>query len=442
MPGSSRDKTFFVLSLCILLFLYGYFAAFFGWFPSEQIRRAVIQGDQLINHPFYTEPLVYDWNGARMVDAENAYGGLTAIPSMWEDLGWGAGLRLIDGRGRTVHEWSADARNLFPSDVRPRSREKADADVNGSYVFPNGDAIVTIGYLGTARLDGCGEVLWRLPIGTHHALSRADDGSFWLLTSDSADLPTGPAYPTGYPGLDFPVHDDRIIQVSEHGEILREISILDVIYSNGLQRFLSQVNEFPQADLLHANDVEPLRAEMAGQYPTFDAGDLVVSLRNANLVFVFDPDTREVKWHASEPFVRQHDPDFMGGGWIGIFDNNEDWTERGEMLGGSRIVAIQPHTDSIEVLFPTPVADPFYTEKRGNWQVLDNGNLLLTEAFAGRVVEVAPDGRTVWEWVVEPYSESRTVELGDAARYDYSAEQIATWPCADSAAIDRLAGET
>ena len=47
---------------------------------------------------------------------------------------------------------------------------------------------------------------------------------------------------------------------------------------------------------------------------------------------------------------------------------------------------------------------PFYSNERGKQQALPNGNILVTEAFAGRVFELARgDGgtRMVWESVNE-----------------------------------------
>ena len=158
-----------------------------------------------------------------------------------------------------------------------------------------------------------------------------------------------------------------------------------------------------------------------------------MSLRNLHLVFVVDPDTKAVKWHASRPFVNQHDPDFMGEGWIGVFDNRRDFTKRGRMLGGSRIVGVQPHTDSTNVLFPTAESDSFYTDVQGKWQRLDNGNMLLTEAQAGRVVEVGPEGQTVWEWIHEParkrYETPKVPEVTEGTRYDLTRADVASWPC-------------
>ena len=168
---------------------------------------------------------------------------------------------------------------------------------------------------------------------------------------------------------------------------------------------------------------------MADEYPRFEAGDLVISVRRFHLVFVFDPESLDVKWHASDPFIAQHDPDFIGDGWIGVFDNNTDGTGRGMQLGGTRIVALQPHTDSMEVRFPTLHSEPFYTAGLGKWHLLENGNMLLAETESGRVVEVDSTGRTVWEWIHPPYDEPRVPEIRQAVRHDLSLRDVAVWPC-------------
>jgi hypothetical protein len=99
------------------------------------------------------------------------------------------------------------------------------------------------------------------------------------------------------------------------------------------------------------------------------------------------------------------------------------------MLGGSRIVGLQPDLDSTAVLFPTSRSEPFYTDVQGKWQKLANGNMLLTESVAGRVVEVAPDGRTVWEWIHEPYGDASVASVTKASRRDLTPDEVASWPC-------------
>ena len=48
----------------------------------------------------------------------------------------------------------------------------------------------------------------------------------------------------------------------------------------------------------------------------------MVSLRNIHAVMVFDPDTLNIKYLSIGKVVRQHDPDFIDGNRISIFDNN------------------------------------------------------------------------------------------------------------------------
>ena len=294
-------------------------------------------------------------------------------------------------------------------------------------------------YIGTVRINSCSEVLWRLPEGNHHSIDRADDGSFWISGTSEELRTTTEQYPNGFPGLDDPLWLHQIHHVSADGELLRRINVLDVLYQNDLQRYIAKAYQ-PQAkddepnttDILHLNDVEPLSASMADEYPLFEPGDLAVSIRKVDLVFVFDPDTGVVKWHTSDPIIMQHDPDFIGDGWIGIFDNNRNFGERGRMLEGSRIVAVQPHTDSVEVRFPTSRSEPFYTDTQGKWQQLSNGNMLLSEAKSGRVVEVAPNGETVWEWIIEPYDESKVSRVMTAVRHDLTPEEVASWMCSSA----------
>jgi hypothetical protein len=55
--------------------------------------------------------------------------------------------------------------------------------------------------------------------------------------------------------------------------------------------------------------------------------------------------------------------------------------------------------------------------------------MLLTEARAGRVVEVSTNGRTVWEWVQEPYGNSQVPVVSKGKRYALTDAEVSDWPC-------------
>lgn len=432
-------KVGFVLSIAVLAFLYGYVARWHGWFPNSFLERASQQANQTrfasYLSPNFLNPRVYDREGARLEDPEAVQPGVTLITSLWQQSGdWQMGVKLLDENGTSVHDWTIDATEIFPNSVHLRRHRY----LHGSHLYPNGDLVVNVEYQGTVRLDPCGEVLWTLSEPTHHSLERAEDGSLWISGHSEQPQSKSELYPDGFPGLDEPVWLDQILHVSADGSVLSRTNVLDILYQNGLERYIAKAHQ-PQGgqdgptsqDITHLNDVEPLSSSMADEYPLFEAGDLMVSLRNLHLVFVYDPGSNEVKWHASDPFILQHDPDFLGNGWIGVFDNARDFTRRGSMVGGSRIVALQPHTDSMEVRFPGQQSDPFYTHSGGKWQELPNGNMLLTEARPGRIVEVAPDGHTVWEWIrASTGSEVATVLEG--TRYDLTSDDIQNWTCSST----------
>lgn len=432
MRSPSLERFVFSLSLATLAFLVGFLIRTQDAFPSSILDRALRQGTAFFAPPHYMQPRVYERTGARSVEPESIQPGLTLVATWWEDFGWTQGLKLIDRKGGTVHAWRVDGAEIFPDlEAGEVQRNPTATSIHGAYLFPDGDVIVNLEYSGTARLDACGRILWTIPRGGHHSIARGDGGTFWTPAGTGGPQSESDAGPPDYPGLDV-TYRDLILHVSEEGVVLEEIDVLGLLYENGLERHVPKSDMTDRVDITHINDVEPLSSSMADEYPLFEAGDLVASLRPLDLVFVFDPESSRVKWHASHPFIRQHDPDFIGNGWIGVFDNNADGTARGTMLGGSRIVLLQPHTDSLAVTFPTSRSEPFYTDVQGKWQRLANGNVLLTEAQAGRVVEVAPDGRTVWDWVAPPKDGERVPEVTEGTRYDLTREDVASWRCSAS----------
>ena len=420
----------FVVSLAVLAFLYGAFSWRFQLFPSSYLDRAWDQAQAIVPQftgavdAHFETPLVYEESGVKAVRPDAMSPGLTLIVTRWPELGGDAGLRLLDADGRIVHEWRVTPEEIFS--------DAAQIQIHGTHLHADGDVLINLN-VGTARLDACGNVEWKLRHGGHHSIDQADDGTFWI-SGYERDVPTD-----RYPGLEGTLElVNTLTRVSPEGKVLDEIIVLDILYENGMERLIPKYGVAGRReDITHLNDVEALDGSMAEAYPGFDGGDLVVSLRNLHHVFVVDPESRRILWQNHGSLIRQHDPDFIGDGWIGIFDNNSDGTERGTMLGGSRILAIRPSTGEEKVLFPTPAAEPFYTPEMGKWQRLPNGNLLLTEGQAGRVVEVTPEGHTVWEWIAEPYKEGTVAEVTEGTRYPFDTIRVSGWACsrADSGEV-------
>ncbi|NHZ69809.1 MAG: hypothetical protein GWP20_01075 [Thermotogales bacterium] len=431
LPGFER--LFFLSAAAFFVFLYGFLAYHYELFPSYYLKRAVEQAEMITGKslPHHMHYAVYDREGASFTEPAAIQPGLTLLTSYWPDLDWRSGIRLIDLEGKVLHQWQTDPVELFPDESR-----LANGYVHGSYLFPNGDVLFNIEYGGLVMMDACGKVKWKLGYKnsnyvTHHCLTRNQKGNFWVCgqVRRYPGEPEAEEYIKQFAGLKLPLYEDRILEVSPEGQILQDINLLDVFYKNDLQRFLVKYTDRRSKDAFHLNDIEDLPEQLAAQFPMFAVGDLVLSMRGINMILVLEPGTGKVKWYTTDPFLAQHDPDFTDDGWITVFDNHMDYTERGTMLGGSRILAIRPHTGETRVVYPVDEDNGFYTRLGGKWQQLENGNILITEARAGRAFEVAPGGRTVWEWIHQRLDDKLVPEVLEASRYPITPEQVATWSC-------------
>jgi len=428
------EGLFFVVSIGFFALLYGFLAERYKLFPYHSLNRAVDQAEVILSStiftPHYLYPKVYEDHGVKTYNVNAIEPGLTLLTSFWPEYDWKAGIKLIDLNGNTIHGWELDPSKIWPEGVPDLS------DINGiyphgTYLFPNGDILFNIEYVGLIRMDSCGLVKWRLDYPTHHSISIDDDGNFWIPGNISRVKNSNEDrnHISQYPGLAVPIAEDRLLKVSPEGEILKDIDLIKVIYENDLQRYIPKVSKRRRGDIFHLNDIDVLREEMAAEYPLFEKGDIAVSLKYLHLVMVLDPNTGLVKWHSTDHVIEQHDPDFTGNGWITIFDNNADYSPRGEMLGGSRIVAIQPHSGESRVAYPVNNSERFYTKAGGKWQLLENKNMLITEARAGRAFETTADGELVWEWIHQPYDNNSVTEVLEASRYAITSEQVSSWSC-------------
>jgi len=261
-------------------------------------------------------------------------------------------------------------------------------------IFPHGATLLDDGSLAFTfdggsslqSVDLCGGRRWTTAGphgGFHHAVSRDDDGTLWTFTGST-----------------------NIAQVSaETGEILRSFSMQEVIDANPAIDILELRRLHPDnprgndrnttgkwlEEELHLNDVDPLPDALAAAFEGFAPGDLVISARSVNLVFVLDPDSLKVKWWRVGATQRQHDPDWQPNGELTVFNNrmSRDYSE---------IVAIDPQTFRSRVLFDGRRND-FYTRVRGKHQIMPTGHLVVTSSQQGRAFEVAPDGEVVLEFV-------------------------------------------
>jgi hypothetical protein len=414
------------LTICaaVVIFLYGILVARLEMFPYGALQALVDGSREWLRSPFHNAGIRPEkflrtargpGRGVTLNDPA-AYPGQTFMTGFFGD---GLGMRLIDMSGKTLHEWRVSFTEIWPdsSHVEVPPRGDWETHIHGAVLYPNGDVIFNFQYAGLARIDRCSRVVWKLPLQTHHSIVMASDGTLWIPSRRLHK-----AAVKKFPSLAPPFMEEYVLQVSPEGKVLQEISILDVIYGSRYEGVLFASGSHAarptipsDGDFTHLNDVEVLEADLAPAFPQFRAGDLLLSLRNLDLLLVVDPQAQRVKWAMTGPFVRQHDPDFLPDGRISVFDNRRD-DGHGRGLGGSRILEVDPRTRQSVTVYGSRDHEFFYTETLGDHQRLPNGNILITESEYGHAFEIDPARKVVWSFT-NRWDDDHAAEVERATRY-------------------------
>jgi hypothetical protein len=286
--------------------------------------------------------------------------------------------------GQQLHSWLLD----YPALANSNSDSSSDQAAHAMAVLEDGSIIVGFDFGSfMVRLDSCSQPLWKKDGTFHHSLARADDGSFWTwrgLNNSSI----------GHFHYLHRFDADTGATLQEIGLVEDVIQPLDgqaqVFAVRPDARFKRNRGGAMEWDIFHPNDLEPLSADMAGAFPMFKAGDLLVSLRNIHLVAVLDGQSGALKWYRHGPWLFQHDPDFMPNGRISVYSNNSK-RARSEVI----------HIDPASGQFSNPLVGGnarFYSTWMGKHQYLPNGNVLIIVPGEGRAIVADPGGDLVLEF--------------------------------------------
>ena len=310
---------------------------------------------------------------------------------------------LIDMDGKPVHKWARRFDEIW--DKAPQLPDYEDEEVaywadniywRRAHLYTNGDILVvyetpyrTPYGLGLAKLDKDSNVIWKLDENIHHDIAIAPNGDIYVLGQFINE--TGYA---DYPELAPPFIDDTIVMLSPDGKAKKELSILKAFLNSQYSAFLSFMGSNLRGDIMHANTVQYIDAAMAEKFAFADEGDLLISLREMNVIAVLDPDEERITWSQIGPWRAQHEPVMLDNGRIILFDN------QGNNGGGgaSRIIEFDPIRGSIHWSYKGTEQEPLSSPYWGTVQRLENGNTLILESTNGRAIEVTQKGQIVWEY--------------------------------------------
>lgn len=345
-------------------------------------------------------------------------------------------LRLMRRNGEIVHRWPVVFSEIFPDSSHAQYPPRTDWNIetSGALITPDGEVVFNFGYGGLVKLDRCGEVEWTVRQPTHHSVERNDDGTYWVPSR--RQLKTGTESP--FPPFETPFWEDTMLRVSDSGEILQELSIPQLFYDNDmLPLFTATGHEFEAGmawdmEMVHNNKIVELPAAMADDFPLFGAGDLMLSMRNLNLVMVIDGESLAVKWSSVGPWIRQHDPEFRPGGTVVVFNNNVFQTMQAidylDVPRVSNIVEIDPVSGDWTLLYGGSEARELLSIIGAKVDVTHSGGIVITEFGGGRVIELDSAGQRIWEYI-NRYDDDEVAEIIEARIYPNDYFRVADWAC-------------
>ena len=399
-------------------FLYGVVANERDWFPANAVRHAykLAAGDQS-HHPKgrwgRAQPPVHDPNSADFsgltglgylagnepapaktgvvtYDHDRAGSGFNFFTS-----GHAPEATLMNMDGEVLHRWECDYDSVWPN--RPTQGGNPEY-FRRAYLFDNGDIVAVFDRLGLVRLDKDSNVIWAFGEPAHHDVDVDDQGRIYVLTNYRRERPVVRRGTT--------VLDDHIVVLSGDGTVLDRLSLIDAFADSPFAAVLERVPA--REDIMHTNSLEVLDGRLADRNPAFARGNVLVSLREVNVIAVVDMKTRKVAWLLWGMWLHQHQPTVLDNGNMLIFDNLGHY-------GLSKVFEFDPFAQPAIKSFPYTEFDPlrqkvvwtyegtiengFFSRFCGTAQRLDNGNTLITESDAGRVIEVTSRGETVWQYV-------------------------------------------
>ncbi len=289
---------------------------------------------------------------------------------------------LMDMDGNEVHRWSHSFKQTWPK-AKAKKKDRTTQYWRRAWLLEDGHLLALFEGHGLVHLDRDSNVVWAQENKAHHDVHILPDGRLWTLTRRAEVIPAVNKKA---------VMEDFATLVGARGKKLKSFSILKAMLESEFAS-LFEKSDRKQGDLFHTNSIEVLDGSLANKIPAFKAGNLLVSSRILNAIFILDPKTERVIWARTGDFKRQHDPHVLPNGKLLLFDNV------GLSKSQSRVVEIDPQTGAHGWSFTSRKGEAkFFSRTCGLAERLDNGNTLITESAAGRAIELSPDQKVVWEF--------------------------------------------
>lgn len=444
--SDTLPKIWLLISLMASVYAYGVFSYMYDLFPYTLIRDAIVSVDKayedtgsiinILKPTQFLQPGRQQGEGVTVNKFSPENQDLILMAGFFEDNN---GIRLIKRNGEVIAKWNILYSEIFPDSSYMETPPASDwnVDTDGTIINPDGSVVFNFEYAGLVKLNRCGEVEWALPLMSHHSVERAEKGGYWVpgrrrhKKGEEVELPL--------PHLkEPPFYEDTLMLIADDGNIIREISVpklfnqtqlLSLLTANGesISRGGVWRNNWDR-EIFHLNKVIELPTEIADAFPMFNAGDLLISLRDYNMIMVTDPRGEQAKWWKVGPWLRQHDPEFNSSGMITLFNNNVRPNDFDGKEKRSNIIEINPKTGKSRIVYGNKDGQDLWSRIRGKVDLTDGDRMLITEFEGGRVIEVDSSGEIVWEYI-NRYDKKMVAEVTEARVYNSNYFNVRNWSC-------------
>jgi len=388
------------IALAIAVVVAGAAATVAFWPPATRLVTEAWQGDRLREErQLIADPLATDhWGKARVADKGvtiwdpiNAHRGFTLYTS-----GEAPVARLVTMTGAPVHEWTVPYSKVWKMETAAVQEPQPDNLVfwRDARLLPNGDLIAVFeaaghmpdGY-GMVKVDKNSTPLWSYLQRAHGAFDVAPDGRVFVLVQDirQDDEPESM--------IEAPFLEDFLTVLGPDGQEIEKISLVGALERS---RFASLLGKRPPGahDPLGATSVQYIGGDTAKGVPESAGERVLLSFGGLGAVAVLDIPGKRIIWAARGDWDGQHEARLLPDGDLMVADSPDDKDSRAQEIDMSSSTVVWSYGGGTD--------QPFASMTRLSARRLPNGNTLLTESDAGRLIEVDEAGTVVWEYTNPP----------------------------------------
>ena len=356
-------------------------------FYSKVDRRELPQDDPFVTDWRISRPGPPTHLGVTAYEPERFWRSYTFACSFGDESA-----RLIDMEGREVHRWEFQqglGLHWHLAEMLPNGHVLAITSSGGYHASKNR-------LQNLIELDWNSNLVWREPAAAHHDFERLPNGNTLVVCHGTAVYPHIVPVPTLYDYIQEITPDHKVAwewHFAEHVEEVRGlVSPLWLPPGGG--------------DYPHINTVESLPDTPLGRRDErFRAGNILLSGRHIHTIFIVDPRTDKIVWAwGPGEILGQHEPTLLENRNILLFDNGHGNAHAGgeEDRPFSRVIELEPVSGKIVWEYKADPPESFVSYVASGNQRLPNGNTFVCAAnwqgAIGRLFEVAPEGRIVWEY--------------------------------------------